>query len=158
MHFVAKFNKYLNMKNPFVCIITSENNKQYLVSYFCKHVAFIRVFFIKELGTNTLFIHIENVARLVYLLFYCDSQKFNLTSGFLIFLSMVTSREIFICSTDNRLLYCLFYSKLKTLKMYSVTISVMTFTIMQQNSSLSKSLLSQLTYLAQRKACFFVLI
>ena len=34
------------MTNLFVCIITSENNnKQYLVSYFYKHVAFLRVFF-----------------------------------------------------------------------------------------------------------------
>ena len=40
----------------FVCITTSENNnKQYLVSYFYKHVAFIkktRVFFIKELADS----------------------------------------------------------------------------------------------------------
>ena len=76
------------MKNLFVCIIMSEgNNKQYLV-YFYKHVAFLRVFFIKELArsvvvhtffwldrkycgwncsniwTNTLtFIYIENVVR-----------------------------------------------------------------------------------------------
>ena len=34
MHFVVKFNKSLNMKNLFVCTITSENNnEQYLVSY-----------------------------------------------------------------------------------------------------------------------------
>ena len=38
------------MNNLFVCIITPENNnEQYLVSYFYKHVAFVRVFFIKEL-------------------------------------------------------------------------------------------------------------
>ena len=38
------------MKNLFVSVITSENNnKQYLV-YFYKHVAFLRVFFIKELA------------------------------------------------------------------------------------------------------------
>ena len=38
------------MKNLFVCIITSENNnKQYLVSYFYKHVPFLKVFFIKNL-------------------------------------------------------------------------------------------------------------
>ena len=41
---VMKF-KYLNMKNLFACIITSENNiKQYLVSYFYKHGAFLSVF------------------------------------------------------------------------------------------------------------------
>ena len=39
-----KFNKSLNMKNLFVCTIMSENNnKQYLISYFYKHVAFFRV-------------------------------------------------------------------------------------------------------------------
>ena len=44
-HFVMKFNKSLNMNNLFFCIITSENNnKQYLVSYFYKQVAFWRVF------------------------------------------------------------------------------------------------------------------
>ena len=33
------------MKNLFVCMITSENNKkQYSVSYFYKHVAFLQVF------------------------------------------------------------------------------------------------------------------
>ena len=38
------------MKNLFVCKIMSENNnKQYLVSYFYKHVAFLRVLFIKKL-------------------------------------------------------------------------------------------------------------
>ena len=41
------------MKNLFVCIITSDNNnKQCLVSYFYKDVAFIRVFFIKELACS----------------------------------------------------------------------------------------------------------
>ena len=43
------------------------------------------------------FIYAENVVRVV-LLFYCDRQKFNLTGGFLIFLFIVTAREIFICS------------------------------------------------------------
>ena len=43
IHFVVKFNKHMNMKNLFVSIIVSENNKQYLV-YFYKHVAFLRVF------------------------------------------------------------------------------------------------------------------
>ena len=39
------------MKNLFVCIITSENNnKQYLASYFYKHVAFLIVFFVKEIA------------------------------------------------------------------------------------------------------------
>ena len=34
------------------------------------------------------------------MLFYCDRRKFNLSGSFLIFLFMVTSREIiFICST-----------------------------------------------------------
>ena len=43
IHFVVKF---LNMNNLFVCIVTLENNnKQYLVSYFYKYVAFLRVFF-----------------------------------------------------------------------------------------------------------------
>ena len=43
--FIGKFSKSLNMKNLFVCIITSENNnKQYLVSYFYKQDAFLRVF------------------------------------------------------------------------------------------------------------------
>ena len=38
------------MNNLSVCMITSENNnKQSLVSYFYKHVSFVRVFFIKEL-------------------------------------------------------------------------------------------------------------
>ena len=51
MYFVVKFNKPLNMSNLFVCVITTENNnKQYLVSYFYKHVAFLRTFFIKELA------------------------------------------------------------------------------------------------------------
>ena len=44
------------MKNLFVCIITSENNnKQHLVSYFYKHIAFLFfyffylfIFFVKE--------------------------------------------------------------------------------------------------------------
>ena len=41
------------MKNLFVCIITSENNiKQHLVSYLYKHVAFLRVFFVKELARS----------------------------------------------------------------------------------------------------------
>ena len=45
IHFFVKFNNYLNMNNLFVCIIMSENsNEQYLVSYFYKHVAFVRVF------------------------------------------------------------------------------------------------------------------
>ena len=40
------------MNNLFVCMITSENsNKQYLVSYFNKHVAFVRVFFCKRTCT-----------------------------------------------------------------------------------------------------------
>ena len=40
------------MKNLFVSIIASEtDNKQYLV-YFYKHVAFLRVFFIKELARS----------------------------------------------------------------------------------------------------------
>ena len=39
------------MNNLFVCKITSENDyKQCLVSYFYKQVAFVRVFFIKELA------------------------------------------------------------------------------------------------------------
>ena len=39
------------MSNLFVCVITTENNnKQYLVFYFYKHVAFLRTFFIKELA------------------------------------------------------------------------------------------------------------
>ena len=47
-----KFNKSLNMNNLFVCRITPENNnKQYLVSYFYKHIDFLRVFFIKELAS-----------------------------------------------------------------------------------------------------------
>ena len=33
-------------------MIRSENNKQYLVSYFYKHVAFLKVFFIKELACS----------------------------------------------------------------------------------------------------------
>ena len=39
------------MKNLLVCIITSENNnnKQY-VFYFYEHIAFLRIFFIKELA------------------------------------------------------------------------------------------------------------
>ena len=41
------------MTNLFVCTITSENNnKQYLVSYFYKRVAFLRVFFMKELACS----------------------------------------------------------------------------------------------------------
>ena len=41
------------MKNLFVCVITSENNiKQHLVSYLYKHVAFLRVFFVKELARS----------------------------------------------------------------------------------------------------------
>ena len=41
------------MKNLFVCIITSENNnKQYFVSYFYKHIVFVRVFFTKELSCS----------------------------------------------------------------------------------------------------------
>ena len=48
-----KYNKYLNMTNLFVCKITSENNnKQYLVSYFYKHVAFLRVLFLKEFARS----------------------------------------------------------------------------------------------------------
>ena len=43
--FWVKFKKYLTMKNLFVCIITSENNnEQYLVSYFYKHIAFLSFF------------------------------------------------------------------------------------------------------------------
>ena len=43
--FSVKFKKYLTMKNLFVCIITSENNnEQYLVSYFYKHIAFLSFF------------------------------------------------------------------------------------------------------------------
>ena len=45
------------------------------------------------------FIYIENVVRLVLLLFYCDCQKFTLTGGYFIFLFMVTGRGIiFICT------------------------------------------------------------
>ena len=45
VYFVGKFDKSLNMNNLFVCIIMSENNnKQYFVSYFYKHVYFVRVF------------------------------------------------------------------------------------------------------------------
>ena len=37
------------MNNVFVCIIASENNnKQYLVSYFCKCITFLRAFFYKR--------------------------------------------------------------------------------------------------------------
>ena len=51
-----KFNKSVNIF-LFVCIFTSENNnKQYLVSYFYKHIAFLTVFFIKEL-THPIIIH-----------------------------------------------------------------------------------------------------
>ena len=43
----------MNMNDLFVCVIASEiNNKQYLVSYFHKHVAFLRNFFIKELACS----------------------------------------------------------------------------------------------------------
>ena len=43
------------MKNLFVCKILSENNnKEYLVSYFYKHIAFYRVLFIKELACSVL--------------------------------------------------------------------------------------------------------
>ena len=44
----------MNKNNLFVCIIKSENNdKLYLVSYFYKHVAFLRVFlYIKELACS----------------------------------------------------------------------------------------------------------
>ena len=39
------------MNNLFVCIIMSENNsKQYFVSYFHKHIAFVKVYFITELA------------------------------------------------------------------------------------------------------------
>ena len=47
INFVVKFNKHLSMKNLFVSIIATENNKQYLV-YFYKHIAFLRVFFYKR--------------------------------------------------------------------------------------------------------------
>ena len=48
IHLAVTFNKCLKMNNLFVCIITPEkNNKQYLVSYFYKHVAFLRVFYKK---------------------------------------------------------------------------------------------------------------
>ena len=41
------------MENLFVCVIMSENsNKQYLVSYFYKHIAFLRVFFYKKLAPS----------------------------------------------------------------------------------------------------------
>ena len=42
------------MNNLYVCIISSENNnKQYLVSYFYKHVALLlRVFLKKELARS----------------------------------------------------------------------------------------------------------
>ena len=54
-HFVVKFNKSPNMNDLFPCIITSENNnKQYLVSYSYKHVAFLRVSFIKELARSVI--------------------------------------------------------------------------------------------------------
>ena len=50
VHFVAKFNKYLNIKNLFACKILSENNnKQWTVSYCYKDLALLRVLFIKEL-------------------------------------------------------------------------------------------------------------
>ena len=46
------------MKNLFVCKIMPENNnKQYLVSYFYKHVAFLRVVFMKELALSVVFMH-----------------------------------------------------------------------------------------------------
>ena len=58
-HFVVNFNKFLNMNNWFLCIVTSENhNKQYLVSYFYTHIALLRVFLWKNLHTvvvNTFF-------------------------------------------------------------------------------------------------------
>ena len=38
------------MKNLFVCIIMSENNNKLYLLYFLMHIAFLRVFFIKELA------------------------------------------------------------------------------------------------------------
>ena len=70
MHFVVKFNKSLNMKNLFVCTITSENNnEQYLVSYLM--LPFWE-FFIKELACSVVvhtftFLYEENAVRLVLL-------------------------------------------------------------------------------------------
>ena len=53
----------------------------------------------QHLNLYIISIYIENVVRRFYMFFYCDCQKFNLTSGFVIFLFMVTgSRIIFICS------------------------------------------------------------
>ena len=50
IHFVVKFHKSLNMNKLFVCIIMSDNKiKQYLVSYFYKHLAFLKVLFKREL-------------------------------------------------------------------------------------------------------------
>ena len=82
--------------------MSENNNKQYLVSYFYEHFAFLRVFFIKELPCS-LVVHtffdptgntVEKIVQcqhlnqyiniyLVFLLFYCDCQKFNLTGDFL---------------------------------------------------------------------------
>ena len=107
------------MKNLF-CRITSENNnKQYLVSYFYKHVAFLRYFLIKTLGCslivhtffwldrkycrwncgniwgNTLtFTYRDNIVRLPSFICFSWPSKFNLTSGVFIFLFMVTERGI----------------------------------------------------------------
>ena len=48
-----------------------------------------------------IFIYIENIVRLVYLLSYCDRQNLNLIGGFFIFPFMVTGRGIiFIYSAD----------------------------------------------------------
>ena len=96
-----------------------------LYSNVYEHLAFLRVFFKRtcilcrssyifwldrkysrwncgNIWTNTvIFIYKDNVVDNFYLLFYCHHQKFNLTGGFLIFLFMMTGREIiFICSTE----------------------------------------------------------
>ena len=46
------------MTNLLVCIIMSENNnKQYLVSYFYKHVAFLIVFFLVKEPALSVVVH-----------------------------------------------------------------------------------------------------
>ena len=47
---------------------------------------------------TNIYFYVEKLWDQFFLLFSCDRRKFNLTSGFLIFLFMVTGRGIFICS------------------------------------------------------------
>ena len=68
--------------------MSENNNKQYLV-YFCKHVAFLRVFFIKELHAPLSFIHFFTRREILWMkLLPCLNKNINIYKDINIHLQM----------------------------------------------------------------------